>query len=507
MVFNEDQVILKMTGITKRFPGTLALDRVQLTCEKGKVHILLGENGAGKSTLVKIISGVYSRDEGTIWYDGKEVNYTNVRQTMDAGISMIHQELNLLPERTIAQNIYLGHEPMVKGLKGVVDYKRMAQDSRLLMESLGLDLNPNTLVKKLSIAQMQMVEVVKALSKEVKLVIMDEPTSSLTSREITKLFEIVEKLKQKGVAIIYISHRMDEIKRIGDCVTVMRDGQYIDTVDVADVELDTLISMMVGRKIEKMYERNYREPGPVIFETKDLTGYRFRNVNISVREGEIVSLSGLIGAGRTEIAKAVFGDEPIEGGSYTLYGASFTRTNPKKSIQHSMGFLPEDRKAEGLILQMPIKENLVSASLNKVFHGGILRSKPEDQIGKKYVEELRIATPNAEKLVGELSGGNQQKVVIGKWLETGCKFLIIDEPTRGIDVGAKSEIYKLLDKLVQEGYGILMISSELNEVIGISDRVYVMKDGEITGELRREDLTQEAIMRYAVGGKESEVNG
>ncbi len=507
MVFNEDQVILKMTGITKRFPGTLALDRVQLTCEKGKVHILLGENGAGKSTLVKIISGVYSRDEGTIWYDGKEVNYTNVRQTMDAGISMIHQELNLLPERTIAQNIYLGHEPMVKGLKGVVDYKRMAQDSRLLMESLGLDLNPNTLVKKLSIAQMQMVEVVKALSKEVKLVIMDEPTSSLTSREITKLFEIVEKLKQKGVAIIYISHRMDEIKRIGDCVTVMRDGQYIDTVDVADVELDTLISMMVGRKIEKMYERNYREPGPVIFKTKDLTGYRFRNVNISVREGEIVSLSGLIGAGRTEIAKAVFGDEPIEGGSYTLYGASFTRTNPKKSIQHSMGFLPEDRKAEGLILQMPIKENLVSASLNKVFHGGILRSKPEDQIGKKYVEELRIATPNAEKLVGELSGGNQQKVVIGKWLETGCKFLIIDEPTRGIDVGAKSEIYKLLDKLVQEGYGILMISSELNEVIGISDRVYVMKDGEITGELRREDLTQEAIMRYAVGGKESEVNG
>lgn len=507
MVFNEDQVILKMTGITKRFPGTLALDRVQLTCEKGKVHILLGENGAGKSTLVKIISGVYSRDEGTVWYDGKEVNFSNVRQTMDAGISMIHQELNLLPERTIAQNIYLGHEPMVKGLKGVVDYKQMVRDSKLLMESLGLDLNPNTLVKKLSIAQMQMVEVVKALSKEVKLVIMDEPTSSLTSREITKLFEIVEKLKQKGVAIIYISHRMDEIKRIGDCVTVMRDGQYIDTVDVAEVELDTLISMMVGRKIEKMYERNYREPGPVIFETKDLTGYRFRNVNISVREGEIVSLSGLIGAGRTEIAKAVFGDEPIEGGSYTLYGTSFTRTNPKKSIQHSMGFLPEDRKAEGLILQMPIKENLVSASLNKVFQYGILRSKPEDQIGKKYVEELRIATPNAEKLVGELSGGNQQKVVIGKWLETGCKFLIIDEPTRGIDVGAKSEIYKLLDKLVQEGYGILMISSELNEVIGISDRVYVMKDGEITGELRRENLTQEAIMRYAVGGKESEVNG
>ena len=506
MDVKQDNVILRMTGITKCFPGTLALDKVQLTCEKGKVHILLGENGAGKSTLMKIISGVYTRDEGTVWYDGQEVNFTNVRQSMEAGISMIHQELNLLPERTIAQNIYLGHEPMVKGLKGVIDYKKMVKDSRELMDRLGLDLDPNILVKKLSIAQMQMVEVVKALSKEVKLVIMDEPTSSLTDREIDKLFDIVEKLKRDNVAIIYISHRMDEIKRIGDCVTVMRDGQYIDTVDVKDMDLDTLISMMVGRKIENMYERHYREPGKVIFETKDLSGWRFRNVNINVREGEIVSLSGLIGAGRTEIAKAVFGDEPIEHGSYTLYGKQITRTTPVKSVRNSMGYLSEDRKAEGLVLQMPIKENLVAASLTKVFKGGVLRSGPEDEIGKKYVAELRIATPNAEKLVGELSGGNQQKVVIGKWLETGCKFLIIDEPTRGIDVGAKSEIYKLLDRLVVEGYGILMISSEMNEVIGISDRVYVMKDGEITGEVTRENMTQEAIMRFAVGGKERAVN-
>ena len=503
MEVNEQNVILRMKGITKRFPGTLALDQVQLTCEKGKVHILLGENGAGKSTLVKIISGVYLRDEGTMWYDGKEVNFTNVRQSMDAGISIIHQELNLLPERTIAQNIYLGHEPMNKA--GVVDYKKMVQDSRDLMHSLGLDLNPNTLVKHLSIAQMQMVEVVKALSKEVKLVIMDEPTSSLTSREISKLFEIVKRLKEQGVAIIYISHRMDEIKRIGDHVTVMRDGQYIDTVDVATVELDTLISMMVGRRIEKMYERNYRAPGEVVFETHDLTGYRFRNVNIKVCAGEIVSLSGLIGAGRTEIAKAVFGDEPIEGGYYVLNGKEIRKTTPRKSVAHSLGLLPEDRKAEGLVLQMPIKENLTSASMHRIFKGGILRRKPEDEIGKKYVEELRIVTPNADKLVGELSGGNQQKVVIGKWLETNCKFLIIDEPTRGIDVGAKSEIYRLLDRLAGEGYAILMISSELSEVVGISDRVYVMKDGEITGEVTRDNLTQEAIMRYAVGGEEAAV--
>ena len=490
-----------MSGITKRFPGTLALDRVQLTCEKGKVHILLGENGAGKSTLVKIISGVYHRDEGTVWYDGQEVNFTNVRQSMDAGISIIHQELNLLPERTIAQNIYLGHEPMVKGLKGVVDYKKMVKDSQELMQSLGLDMNPNTLVKKLSIAQMQMVEVVKALSRDVKLVIMDEPTTSLTSREITKLFELVERMKKQNVAIIYISHRMDEIKRIGDHVTVMRDGQYIDTVDVASVDLNTLISMMVGRRIDKMYERNYNQPGDVVFQTHDLTGYRFRNVNMNVRAGEIVSLAGLIGAGRTEIAKAVFGDEPIESGYYELNGKQIRRTTPRKSVRNSLGLLPEDRKIEGLVLQMPIKENLTSANLNNIFKSGILRRRVEDQIGKKYVEELRIATPNADKLVGELSGGNQQKVVIGKWLETNCKFLIIDEPTRGIDVGAKSEIYHLLDRLAGQGYAILMISSELSEVVGISDRVYVMKDGEITGEVDREHLTQEAIMRYAVGGE------
>lgn len=506
MDVKEENVILRMTGITKRFPGTLALDKVHLTCEKGKVHILLGENGAGKSTLMKIISGVYSRDEGTMWYDGREVNFTNVRQSMEAGISMIHQELNLLQERTIAQNIYLGHEPMVKGMNGVIDYKKMVKDSKELMDRLGLDLNPNMLVKKLSIAQMQMVEVAKALSKEVKLVIMDEPTSSLTDREIAKLFEIVEKLKKDGVAIIYISHRMDEIKRVGDCVTVMRDGQYIDTVNVADVDLDTLISMMVGRKIENMYERHYCEPGKIVFETKDLSGWRFRNVNINVREGEIVSLAGLIGAGRTEVAKAVFGDEPIEHGSYTLYGKEIKKTTPVKSVQNSMGYLSEDRKLEGLVLQMTIKENLVSASLRKVFKNGVLRSRPEDEVGRKYVEELRIATPDAEKLVGELSGGNQQKVVIGKWLETGCKFLIIDEPTRGIDVGAKSEIYKLLDRLVHEGYGILMISSEMNEVIGISDRIYVMKDGEVTGEISRENMTQEAIMLRAVGGKETAVN-
>jgi len=506
VAINNDNVILRMTGITKRFPGTLALDNVQLTCEKGKVHVLLGENGAGKSTLVKIISGVYTRDAGTMWFDGKEVNFTDVRQAMAAGISMIHQELSLLPERTIAQNIYLGHEPMKKGLKGVIDYKKMVEESRELLNRLGVDLDPTIQVKKLSIAQKQMVEVVKALSQDVKLVIMDEPTSSLTSREIEKLFEIIQKLKKDGVSVIYISHRMDEIKRIGDSVTVMRDGQYIDTVDAATSDLNTLISMMVGRKIEKMYERNYCEPGEVLFETENLTGIRFRNVNIKVRAGEIVSLSGLVGSGRTEVAKAVFGYDPIDSGKVKLMGKEVKKLSPIKSVANGMGFLPEDRKSEGLILPMSISENVVSASLRKIFRSGFLNSRKEREVGEKYVKNLKIATPDAQKIVGELSGGNQQKVVIGKWLETGCKFLIFDEPTRGIDVGAKSEIYKLLDTLTQQGYGILMISSEMNEVIGISDRVYVMKEGEITGELTRDELTQERIMYYAVGGKEESKN-
>ena len=496
-----ENVILKMNHITKRFPGTLALDDVQLVCEKGKVHVLLGENGAGKSTLVKIISGVYSLDEGEMWYDGKDVHYSGVREAIDNGISMIHQELNLLSERTIAQNIFIGHEPRVAGAPWLIDYKQMVEKSQEFLDNLGVDLNPNMLVKELSIAQQQMVEVVKALSNSIKLLIMDEPTSSLTSKEIDKLFEIVERLKQDGVAIIYISHRMDEIKRIGDHVTIMRDGKYIGTLDAKTMELDDAVAMMVGRKISNMYVRNFRKPGEKILETQDFTGLRFRNVNIEVREGEIVSLSGLIGAGRTEIAKALFGYEPILKGSYKLFGKEIHHPTPQKSIQAGMAFLPEDRKNEGLVLKMSIKENTASASLKKLFPNFILNERKETEVGNKYKEMLRIATPNVDKLVGELSGGNQQKVAIGKWLNTGCRFIIVDEPTRGIDIGAKAEIYQLMDNLVNEGYGILMISSELNEVIGMSDRVYVMREGEIMGELSKEELSQQGIMQKALGGR------
>lgn len=498
----DENVILKVKHITKRFPGTLALNDVQLTCEKGKVHVLLGENGAGKSTLVKIISGVYPLDEGEIWFDGKTVNYSNVKEAINDGISLIHQELNLLQERTIAQNIFIGHEPTIPGMPWLIDYKQMIEQSQRLLDELGVDLDPNTMVKELSIAQQQMVEVVKALSNSIKFLIMDEPTSSLTSTEVEKLFEIVERLKKNGVGIIYISHRMEEIKRIGDYVTVMRDGEYIGTLDAKTMEMDQVISMMVGRKISNMYTRNFREPGEVILETNNLTGLRFKDVNIKVHAGEIVSLYGLIGAGRTEIAKALFGYDPIIEGSYSLCGKQITHPTPKKCIKAGMAFLSEDRKKEGLILQMPIKNNIVSASLNKVFPNYILNDKKEKEVADEYKKLLKIATPDTDKLVVELSGGNQQKVVIGKWLNTGCKFIIFDEPTRGIDVGAKAEIYQLIDNLIKDGYGVLMISSELNEVIGMSDRVYVMLDGVISGELNKDELSQEKIMEKAIDGRE-----
>ena len=497
---NEQSPLLEMKGISKRFPGTLALDEVDFSVYPGEVHVLLGENGAGKSTLVKIISGVLERDEGEMVYEGVSRTFRGVREAQEAGINIIHQELNLLPERSIAQNIFVGREPVLKRLPGVVDKKKMVEDSRKLLIRIGLDLDPNTLVKNLSIAQQQMVEVTKSLSANIKLLIMDEPTSSLTNKEIDKLFEIIARLKSQNIAIVYISHRMDEIKRVGDRVTILRDGRYIDTVDAADLDMNEVIRKMVGRTIEKMYERDYNIPGEEILRTDNLSGLRFRNVNITVRAGEIVSLSGLIGAGRTEIGKAIFGYDPITGGEYYMLGRRVARTIPKRSVERGIAFLPEDRKAEGLHLGMPIRANVVMACLKKVFPNSLLSARTERAVASGYREDLRIASPDVEKLVFELSGGNQQKVVVAKWLATKCKLFVFDEPTRGIDVGAKAEIYQLLNNLAKEGCGVLMISSEMNEVVGLSDRVYVMREGEITGELFHDGLSQETIVKYAIGG-------
>ncbi|MDR1931900.1 MAG: sugar ABC transporter ATP-binding protein [Spirochaetales bacterium] len=492
--------LVELKNISKQFPGVLALNNVSMDFRKGEVHVLLGENGAGKSTLVKIIAGVYTKDKGEMLLEGSPVDFKRIRDAQEAGIAIIHQELNLLPERSIAQNIFVGKEPEKKGLPGIIDKKKMISDSAELLQRLGVDLNPNTQVKKLSIAQQQMVEVVKALSRNIKLLIMDEPTSSLTKKEIDKLFEIIRKLKSDGIGIIYISHRMDEIQRIGDRVSIMRDGEYIDTVDAKTMNMDEVITKMVGRKIEQLYSRRYNAPGKLVLQTNGLCGLRFRNVSISVHAGEVVALSGLIGAGRSELAKALFGYDPIEAGSYTLFGEKVTRATPKESTRRGMAFLPEDRKAEGLILQMPIKNNIVSASLKKVFPNFLLNNAKETRIGEHYRREMRIATPNVDKIVQELSGGNQQKVVISKWLASESKFIIFDEPTRGIDIGAKAEIYQLIDRLAGEGSAILMISSELGEVVGISDRVYVMREGEVVAELKRDKLSQEELVSWAVRG-------
>ncbi|MDR1519411.1 MAG: sugar ABC transporter ATP-binding protein [Planctomycetota bacterium] len=498
------KILLRMSNISKRFPGTLALDRVGLEVREGEVLVLLGENGAGKSTLVKIIAGVYARDGGEMVFDGKPVNFEGVQQAREAGIGIIHQELNLLPERTIAQNIYVGREPTLSWLPGVVDLKKMVADSRKLLGNLGVDLDPNTPVKNLSIAQQQMVEVVKALSNRTKLLIMDEPTSSLTKREIDKLFEIIGRLKKANTSIIYISHRMDEIKIVGDRAVIMRDGEYIDAMDVKTMSMDEAVAKMVGRKITHLYQRRYNDPGEEVFSSRDLAGLRFRGVNINVRAGEIVSLAGLVGAGRTELAKAVFGYDPILRGSFKLFGRTVKAPTPKKCVRLGMAFLPEDRKGEGVILKMPIKENLVAACLGKIFPGGIINRAAEAGLAEEYRRELKIATPDVDKTVGELSGGNQQKVVVGKWLATDGKFFIFDEPTRGIDVGAKAEIYQLLDNLASRGAAILMISSEMNEVVGLSDRVYVMREGEVVKEFQRHELSQEAIISHAIAGGEAQ---
>jgi ribose transport system ATP-binding protein len=497
-----ENLLLSAKDISKNFGPTHALKNVDIEVEAGKVVVLLGENGAGKSTLVKIISGVYQRDSGDILVNGKAVNFRGVRDAQRMGISIIHQELNLLPDRTIAQNIFVGREPKIGGV--LVDYKKMVKDSRALLKKLGLNLNPNMLVKKLSIAQQQMIEVTKALSFNLKLLIMDEPTSSLTSQEIDKLFDIIRILKGNNIGIIYISHRMNEIRVVGDQIMIMRDGERIDMMDAKTADINDVVVKMVGRKVEMLYHRNYNLPGEKILETKKLSGLRFRDLNINIRAGEIVSLAGLVGAGRTEIAKAIFGYDPITGGSFSINGKEVKNPNPEKCVRLGMAFVPEDRKNEGLVLPMSIKQNIVASSLNKLFASYFVNPKVEKSKAEDLRVLLRIACASVDHSVNELSGGNQQKVVVAKWLLTDAKVFIFDEPTRGIDVGAKAEIYQLLDRLAGQGIAILMISSEMNEVVNLSDRVYVMCEGDMVREFIGDQIDQKEIIACTIGGGKQE---
>jgi len=491
-------IILEVRDISKSFSGVKVLDKVSMKIKKGEVHVIVGENGAGKSTLMKIISGVYKKDEGEIFFEGNPVQIDSVDKALGMSISIIHQEFNLLPHRTIGQNIFLGREPVKNRFLHSIDHELIYKRSTELLKFLGMDIDPRIKVTNLGIAQQQMVEVVKALCFELKVLIMDEPTATLTRTETARLFEMILKLKNEGVSIIYISHRLEELKQIADTLTILRDGKVAGTMPARDISIDEIIHLMVGRDIKNQYERPHSEPGEEVLRAEGLSSKRFKNVNINMRKGEIVGLFGLIGAGRTEVAKSIFGYDPIESGSVYINGKKFRKLNTMITTSKMIGFLPEDRKDEGEIIEMPIKYNIVHAALKKIFRHSIIFGRKEKEVATKYIDELNIRTTSVNKLVKFLSGGNQQKVVIAKWMCAECDILIFDEPTRGIDVGAKAEIYTIMGKLVEQGKAILMISSDMPELIGMCDRIYAMKNGRVTAEFLRSEATQEKILAACV---------
>ncbi len=490
--------ILEIRNICKSFSGVPVLEDINMSIKKGEVHVIVGENGAGKSTLMKIISGVYRKDKGELFFEGEPVQINNVQKALNVGIGIIHQEFNLLPHRTIGQNIFLGREPIKSNFLKIIDHDLICKKSKELLDYLELDIDPRTLVYNLGIAQQQMVEVAKALCFKSKVLIMDEPTATLTRKETVKLFEIIKKLRSEGVSIIYISHRLEEIKQIADTLTVLRDGRVVGDLSIENASIDQIIRMMVGREIKDQYERQYHLHGEEVLRTENLGAKRFSNVNISLHRGEIVGLSGLVGAGRTEIAKTIFGEDAIEKGSVYIYGKKYQRMSTQKATRLRIGLVPEDRKEEGAIMEMPIRHNIVHAVLPRLFKSAVISRKTELSVAKKYMEELGIRAPSVNKLVKLLSGGNQQKVVIAKWVCADCEILIFDEPTRGIDVGAKAEIYGIMSELVERGKAILMISSDLPELIGMCDRIYTIKDGMVTAEFSRTEATQEKILAACV---------
>ncbi|MBJ3786120.1 sugar ABC transporter ATP-binding protein [Devosia sp. MSA67] len=485
-----------MTGVDKSFPGVRALIGAQFDLRPGEVHALMGENGAGKSTLMKVLSGVYSRDAGVVKLDGVPVEITSPRQAQDAGISIIHQELALMRDLTAAQNIFIGREPR---RFGILDEGQLNRDAAAIFASMNLKLEPTVKVDTLTIAKQQMVEIAKALSYRSRVLIMDEPTAALNDAEIAELFAIIVRLKAEGVGVVYISHKMDEIKRISDRVTVMRDGEYVGTVPAADTSIETIISMMVGRTLsnETLAIPNTAN-APVALEVKNLRrGREIRDVSFSVRQGEILGFAGLMGAGRTEVARAIFGADRKEGGEIWVHGKRVGISTPRDAVEKGIGYLSEDRKLFGLATGLDVRNNIALASLDRFTGpGGVLDEAGMEQAAKEAIRQLAIKTPSDTQEARLLSGGNQQKVVIAKWLLRDCDILIFDEPTRGIDVGAKSEIYKLLNNLAAQGKAIIVISSELPEILRLSHRIAVMCEGRLTGVLPG-GSSQEDIMRLA----------
>ena len=491
------EVILTMKGIDKSFPGVHALDHVDLEVRKGEVLALMGENGAGKSTLMKVLTGIYKKDSGTITYEGKEVEFANTREAQDAGIVIVHQELNMLGHLTVAQNIFIGRE-FKKGVK--IDDAKMKAESKKLFDRMNIDIDPSETMSNLTVGRQQMCEIAKAISHDAKVIIFDEPSAALTEAEIEELFKIINDLRDKGIGIVYISHRMDEIKKITDRVTVMRDGQYVGTLITKDSTKDDIINMMVGRVIyeDPKTESQVPEGAEVVLKVEHLNaGKMVQDVSFELHKGEILGFSGLMGAGRTETARALFGADPMDSGDIYVHGKKVTIKSPQDAVKAGIGYLSEDRKRYGCVVAKSVAENTTMATMEQFMSGMFIDKAKEKEVAKKYVEALATKTPTVDQLVVNLSGGNQQKVVIAKWLTRDSEILIFDEPTRGIDIGAKSEIYKLMNKLAKEGKAIIMISSEMTEILRMSDRIVVMCEGKKTGELDISEATQENIMNLA----------
>jgi len=494
--------LLEVKGLTKSFPGVLALRGVSLLLKKGEVLSLIGENGAGKSTLMKILAGVQPADSGEYLIEGGPVNFQNVRDAMNRGIALIHQELNLASNLDLAANIFLGREP---NKKGIIQDNEIREEATKYLQRVGLDLPTDTITGTLPIGKQQLVEIAKALSCDARVLIMDEPTSSLSQKETETLFEVVKDLKNQGISVIYISHRLGEVIELSDRVTVFRDGENAGDLAKEEINHENMVRLMVGRDLSEFYDRQIHQPGKTVLQAREIISPAYSTIPVSfeVRAGEIVGIAGLVGAGRTELLQTIFGVTPALDGELELDGKSFRPQCPADAINAGIALAPEDRKQHGLVLPMTVRENSSLPSLERDQTKGFLNQEAELKISEKAVEQMQIKTPSIEQIARFLSGGNQQKIVLGKWLAMNPKLLMLDEPTRGIDVGAKREIYKLMEKLAGEGMAILFVSSEMEEVLGMADRAYIMHEGKISGELDRNELSEESIMNLATGGEKT----
>ena len=500
---SENQTYLHMQGISKAFPGVQALNSVDFSVDHGEIHALVGENGAGKSTLMKILTGALTSDSGQISLDDQEVQIKNPGDAQGLGISMIHQELSLIPYLTVGQNIFLGREPRAR-VGAFIDWPELYQQAQVLLDRLNVNVDSRASVQDLSIAQRQMVEVAKALSFNADLIAMDEPTSSLTDRETEILFQVMDSFKEQGISIIFISHRLEEVFEIADRITVLRDGEAIGTAPVADLNVDQVVKMMVGRELGELYPKDDIEQLGVVLEASDLEdGRELRPVSVTLKRGEILGIAGLAGAGRTALAETLFGVRSAVKGQIKIGGKPVRIQHPGQAIRLGLGFVPEDRKLQGLFMNMAVRENVVISALPEVSRFSFVNFSQAEKLAREYIEKLKIRTPSVKQLVRNLSGGNQQKVIIARWLTLNPHILILDEPTRGIDIGTKAEIHALMNQLAKQGVAVMMVSSDLPEVLGVSDRILVMRAGRIVAEFTRQEATQDNIMHAATAGREN----